>query len=196
MSENRAVYQTNEPNACVQYVWLWKIVRAKCKGRVCSAPMLLQRHSTHEEIRESVRVNYWVRSHNPARTSPGSMFELWIHHGFEWFFVVNFLYPKFAVLARSKQLMPFTVKFRLEFLVCGLPSDLLSHLSMSAPCFHVTKAKKQWRIDIFFKKAYQLSMFAKCDALPKRIEKRFIRHVCLRNPCFLGNLSLHSLREA
>ena len=27
------------------------------------------KHSTHEEIRESVRVNYWVQSHHPARTS-------------------------------------------------------------------------------------------------------------------------------
>ena len=26
-------------------------------------------------------------------------------------------------------------------------------------------------------------------------EKRFMRHVCLRNPCFGGNLSLHSLPE-
>ena len=74
-----------------------------------------QIHSTHEEIRESVRVDYWVGSHNSTRT-PGSIFELWISDGFEWFFVVNFLYPKFAVLARSKQLilMPVTVKFRLD----------------------------------------------------------------------------------
>ena len=27
-------------------------------------------------------------------------------------------------------------------------------------------------------------------------EKRFMPHVCLRNPCFCGNLSLHSLPEA
>ena len=65
------------------------------------------------------------------------MFELWISDGFEWFFVVNFLYPKVAVLARSKQLilMPFTVKFPLDFLVCGFQGRLLWHLSMSAPCF-------------------------------------------------------------
>ena len=92
---------------------------------------------------ELVRVNYWVGSHNPARTS-GLKFELWISDGFEWFFVVNILYPQFAVLARSKQLilMPVTVKFRLDFLVCGLPAHLLWHLAKLAPCFHVTKAMR------------------------------------------------------
>ena len=88
------------------------------------------------EITGSVRVIYWIGSHNPARTSSGSMFELWISDGFEWFFVVNILYPKFAVLAG---LMPVTVKFRFLFLVCGLQGDLLSHLSVLAPCFHATK---------------------------------------------------------
>ena len=52
-----------------------------------------QRRSTHEEIGASVRLNYWVGSHDPARTSSGSMFELWISDGFEWFFALNFLYP-------------------------------------------------------------------------------------------------------
>ena len=49
----------------------------------------------NEEIRESVRQGWiiGVRSHNPAWTSPGSMFELWINDGFEWFFALNFLYP-------------------------------------------------------------------------------------------------------
>ena len=87
------------------------------------------RHSTHEEIRESVRVKYWVGSHNPARTSSGLMFELWISDGFEWSFAINFLYPKFAVLPRSKQLMPVTMKFRLDFLVRGVQGHLLRHLS-------------------------------------------------------------------
>ena len=45
----------------------------------------------------------------------------------------------FAVLPRSKQLMPVTVKFRIDVLVCGLEGDLLWHLSMSAPCFNVIK---------------------------------------------------------
>ena len=53
------------------------------------------------------------------------------------FFAVNIPLPKIAALARSKQLMPFTVKFRLDFLVCGLQGDLLWYLSRSAPCFHV-----------------------------------------------------------
>ena len=45
------------------------------------------------------------------------------------------------------------------------------HLSMSAPCFHVRKMRRS-------------------------AERRFVRHVCLRNPCLLWNLSLHSLPEA
>ena len=77
-----------------------------CRKEICSTCLFkesmpaqfpvvffLQRHSTYQEIRESVRVNYWVGSHNPARTSPGSMFDLWISDRFEWFFVVDFLYP-------------------------------------------------------------------------------------------------------
>ena len=76
MSENRAVYQTNEPNECAQ------------------SAMLLQGHSTHADIRESARVNYWVGSHNPTRTWSNWMYQLWISDGFEWFFTVNFLYPK------------------------------------------------------------------------------------------------------
>ena len=82
----------------------------------------------NEEIRESVRQGWIIRvgSHNPAWKSPGSMFELWINDGFEWFFALISV-PKFAVLARSKQLilMPVTVKFRLDFLVCGLKGHLL-----------------------------------------------------------------------
>ena len=42
--------------------------------------------------------------------------------------------------------MPVTVKFRLDFLVCGLQGKLLWNLAKSAPCFHVTRAMKQWRI--------------------------------------------------
>ena len=54
--------------------------------------LFLQRHSTHEDIRESVRVDFWVA--NPARTSPGSVFELWISDGFELFFRRTFSVPK------------------------------------------------------------------------------------------------------
>ena len=53
----------------------------------------------------------------------------------------KFCVPKFGVLARSKQLifMRVTVKFRLDFSVCGLQGHLLWHLSVLAPCFHATK---------------------------------------------------------
>ena len=43
--------------------------------------------------------------------------------------------------------------------------------------------------------AFQLPMLAKCYALPKGDLCIFMRHVCLRNPCFCGNLSLHSTRS-
>ena len=54
-----------------------------------------------------------------------------------------------SIQATHGILMPVTVKFRIDFLVRGLQGDLLWHLSTSAPCF-------------------QLPLFAKCDALPKR----------------------------
>ena len=179
MSKNRALYQTNEPNACVQCVWPCKIGRTNLTGRVCSAGMLLQRHATHEQIRESGTVNYWVGSHNPARTSSGSMFELWINDGFEWFFAVKFVYPRFAVLARSKQLTlkPVTVKFRLDFLVCGLQGHLLRHLARVGPMFPCNKGheamknSRDWGFSLrgleVLPPAFQLPMFAKCEALPK-----------------------------
>ena len=40
--------------------------------------------------------------------------------------------------------------------------------------------------------AFQVSIFAKCDTA----ERRFFRRSCLRNPCLLWNLSVHSLPEA
>ena len=45
--------------------------------------------------------------------------------------------------------------------------------------------------------AFQLKMLAKCDALPKRDLCIFMRHVCLRNPCFLwkSNLALYQKLE-
>ena len=38
-------------------------------------------------------------------------------------------------------------------------------------------------------------MLAKCDALSKRDLCIFMRHVCLGNLCFCGNLTLHSTRS-
>ena len=50
----------------------------------------------NEEIRESVRQGWIIRvgSHNAGWKSPGSMFQLWINDGFEWFYALNFLYPE------------------------------------------------------------------------------------------------------
>ena len=121
----------------------------------------------------------WKR-HNPART-PGLMFESWISDGFEWFFAVSFVYPKFAVLARSKQLMlmPVTVEFRLyiDFLVSGLQGQLLRHLAKVGPIFPCNKGHEaknncgDWDFSHSGLEArlpaFQLPMFSKCDALPK-----------------------------
>ena len=177
--------------------------------------MLLQRYSTHEEIRESVKVNYWVGSHNPARTSSGSVIELWISDGLEWFFAVNFLYPNFAVLARSKQLilMPVTVKFRSDFLVCGLQGHLLWHLAKVGPMFPCHKAYeamkncRDWAISHTGLEvglpAFQLPMFVKCNALPKGDLFSMMDMFVKGNPCFLSKSkpplptrSLRSLRAA
>ena len=200
MSENRALHQTNETNACAQCEWPWKIGRTNLTGRVCSAAMLLQKHSTYEQIRESVRMNYWVQSHHPARTSSGWMFELWISDGSEWFFAVSFVYPKFAVFARSKQfiLMPVTVKFRLDFLVCDLQGHLLRHLARVDPIFACNKdheAMKNCRDwDFSLSAAHVRKMW-------RTAERRFVQHdghVCLRNPFspfLFGIPSIHSTWE-
>ena len=45
-------------------------------------------------LRPAARVNCWVGSRNPTRTSSSWMYELWISDRFEWFFTLNFLYPK------------------------------------------------------------------------------------------------------
>ena len=135
------------------------------------------------------------------------MLELWISEWFkQWFFTVNILDPKFAVLPRSKQLMPVTVKFRLDFLLCGLQSHLFPSFDVGLS-FHATKATNQWRIVEISNSeleaglpAFQLPMFTKCDALPKR---GFLWHACQRNPCHvskskppLPTRSLRSLRAA
>ena len=73
------------------------------------------------------------------------MFELWTSDGFEWFFAVNLVFPKFAVLARSKQLMPVTVKLRIDFLGLWSPRRFVVasfDVGPMIPC----KATKQWRI--------------------------------------------------
>ena len=179
------------------------------------------KHSTHEEIRESVRVNYYVQSHRPARTSSGWMFEWWISDGFEWFFAVSFVNPKFAVLARSKQLMlmPVTVKFRLDFLVSGLQGRLLQHLARVGPMFpcnkghEVMKNCRDWDFSLrgleVLPPEFQLPMFAKCDALPKgdlfsmmvasclqKIESRYPRFGLQDIDCDLGCLIYAYIRDS
>ena len=68
-----------------------------------------------------------------------------ISDGFEIFFAVHFLYPKF-VLPRSKQLMPVTVKFQSEVLVSGLQGHLFPSFDVGPmfPCSqNVTQCRKE-----------------------------------------------------
>ena len=69
-----------------------------------------------------------------------------ISDGFELFFAVHFLYPKF-VLPRSKQLMPVTVKFQTEVLVCGLQGHLFPSFEVG-PMFPCSKNATQCRKEI------------------------------------------------
>ena len=62
------------------------------------------------------------------------MYQLWISDGFEWFFTVNFLYPKLC--PRSIQ------------------ATHACHSEVS--------------IKFLGRPAFQLHMFAKCDALPQK----------------------------
>ena len=202
----------------------------------------LQRHSTHEEIRESVKVNYWVGSHNPAWTSSGSMFELWTSDGFEWFVVVNFSVPTiccprsiqaththacqnevsirlfdlwsprpFVVASFSvgpmfpcnkKQLSRFPTK-KLEVPESGstlhqlrmMVASFLQKIESSYPRFglqdidcdlgcliYATAASQRRIVQIQLEAglpAFQLSMFAICEALPKQIKESIPATVCL-----------------
>ena len=74
---------------------------------------------------------------------------------------------------------------------------LWSRLSYICDCCKSMKNCRDWVFSLCGLEvglpAFQLPMFEKCDSLPK---KRFVRHVCLRNPCLLRNLSLQSLPEA
>ena len=127
---------------------MWCTAEKRFMRHVCrrNAFLLLFLAKTFNSWRhqKSVRVDYWVA--NPARTSPGSMFELWISDGFELFFAVHFLYPKF-VLARPKQLMPVTVKFQIDVLGCGLQGRLFPSFDVG-PMFPCSKSAMQCRKEI------------------------------------------------
>ena len=139
----------------------------------------LQGHLNHEEIKESVSVDYWVGSHNPART-PGSMFESWISDRFEWFFVVNFMYPNLlSSLDPSNSyscLSQWSFDY-IDFLVSGLQGQPVRHLAKVGPMFPCNKGHEaknncgDWDFSHSGLEArlpaFQLPMFSKCDALPK-----------------------------
>ena len=93
-------------------------------------------------------VNYWVGSHDPARNIV--RVDAWVvnHWWIRMILRRKFSVPKFAVLARSKQLilMPVTVKFRSDFFGLWSPKPFAVASCKSRPHFHVNKATKQWRI--------------------------------------------------
>ena len=143
---------------CQRFSWRCLQNVRHCRKEICSTCLFkesipansrysfLQGHLNHQEIKESVSVDYWVGSHNPAGT-PGSMFESWISDKFEWFFVVNFLYPNllssldpsnsYSCLAQWSFDM-----FRLDFLVSGLQGQLLRHLAKVGPMFPCNKGQE------------------------------------------------------
>ena len=100
--------------------------------------LFLQRHSTHEDIRKSVRVDYWVA--NPARTSPGSVFELWISDGFRRTFSVPKICPR------------------------SIQATHACHSEVSNRCFGLWSPRPFVSI---FRCRPHVSMFEKCNAVPK-----------------------------
>ena len=139
------------------------------------------------------------------------MYQLWISDGFEWFFTVNVLSPKLC--PRSIQ-ATHACHSEASFRFFGLwsPRQIVVESCEVGPMFPCNKsheAMKDCRDWVFShdgfevgRPAFQLSMFAKCYALPQRIEKRFLRDVCLRTMLFraskptLPTRSLRSLRTA
>ena len=117
---------------------------------VGSCRSFLQRHffSWRDQRVCKQGLTHWVGSRESQPSSNIVRVDVWVVN--QWWIrmilACEFSVPKFAVLARSKKLMPVAVKFRLGFLVCGLQVHLLWHQAISAPCFHVTKRKPQWRI--------------------------------------------------
>ena len=155
-----------------------RFIRHVCQSMpfVKSKPPL----STGNLIRESVRMKYWVGSHNPARTLSGSMYKLWISDGFDLFFVVNIFCIQICC-PRSIQAAH----------ACH------SEVSMRLFWFVVSKAI----CCCTFRCRHNVSMFEKCDSVPLRIERRFIRHICQSMPFVkskppLSTRSLRSLRAA
>ena len=127
----------------------------------------LQRHSTHEDIRKSVRVNYWVGSCESSSNIASD--------GFELFFAVHFLYPKF-VLPGSKQLMPVTVKFQIDVLVCGLQGRLFPSFNVSPmfPCSqNVMHCRKEVYVTCLSKESIPAILPCKDIQLMKTSESRW-----------------------
>ena len=144
-----------------------------------SRDSFLQGHLNHEEIKESVSVDYWVGSHNPART-PGSMFESWISDRFEWFFVVIFLCPNLLSSLDPSNSYSCLSQWSFDYidlLVSGLQGQLVRHLAKVGPMFPCNKGHEaknncgDWDFSHSGLEArlpaFQLPMFSKCDALPK-----------------------------
>ena len=95
--------------------------------------------------------------------------------GFELFFAVHFLYPKF-VLPGSKQLMPVTVKFKIDVLVCGLQGRLFPPFNVSPmfPCSqNVMHCRKEVYVTCLSKESIPAILPCKDIQLMKTSESRW-----------------------
>ena len=148
---------------------------------VGSCRSFLQRHffSWRDQRVCKQGLTHWVGSRESQPSSNIVRVDVWVVN--QWWIrmilACEFSVPKFAVLARSKKLMPVAVKFRLGFLVCGLQVHLLWHQAISAPCpcNKTEAAMKNCRDWVFshgglevWWPGFQMSVFGKCDSLPKR----------------------------
>ena len=139
MSGYGPVYKTNEPNECAQCVWLWEM-----QGLFSSNAIAKTFNSwRHQRVHKGELLNWESESSsNIVRVGVWIVNQWWIRMIFRHEFSV----PKVCSARSIQATHACHSEVSMIFLVCGLQSDLLWHFSMSAPCFHVTKTTKQWRI--------------------------------------------------
>ena len=149
-----------------------------------------------------IRVKYWVVSHNPAQTSSGSMFQLWISDGFEWSFAVNCPVPKICCPPSIQSTHTHACHnevFDQIFWVRGLHCHLLRHLAKVGPMFLCNKSHeamntcrdwvfshswvRKWGCQPFSCRCSQNVRHRDVRKMWGTAERRFVRHVCLMNPC-------------
>ena len=87
-------------------------------------------------------MNYWVQSHNPLQSSSNVRVDVWVVNQWWMIHIIfrdKFSIPKFAVLARSKQLY---CEVSIRHFGCGLQRQLMRHLAKVGPMFPGNKCNK------------------------------------------------------